>query len=68
MGPEPSAWGTGKRAAPVSITRDDQVPDPRADVLKGAGALFDDTSATSATVTSADLPAEGAVTPVQYTR
>ncbi|MFJ4326309.1 GH92 family glycosyl hydrolase [Streptomyces tricolor] len=67
MGPEPSAWGTGKRAAPVSITRDDQVPDPRADVLKGAGALFDDTSATSATVTSADLPAEGAVTPVQYT-
>ncbi|MGV9761992.1 GH92 family glycosyl hydrolase [Streptomyces tricolor] len=67
MGPEPSAWGTGKRAAPVSITRDDQVPDPRADVLKGAGALFDDTSATSATVTSAALPAEGAVTPVQYT-
>ncbi|WP_430383153.1 GH92 family glycosyl hydrolase [Streptomyces sp. P10-4] len=67
MGSEPSAWGTGKRAAPVSITRDDQVPDPRADVLKGAGALFDDTSATSATVTSADLPAEGAVTPVQYT-
>ncbi|MFF5532094.1 GH92 family glycosyl hydrolase [Streptomyces cinerochromogenes] len=67
MGAEPSAWGTGRNAAPVSITRDDKVPAPRADVLKGAGALFDDTSATSATVTSADLPAGGAVKPVQYT-
>ncbi|GGS66886.1 GH92 family glycosyl hydrolase [Streptomyces cinerochromogenes] len=67
MGAEPSEWGTGKNAAPVSITRDDKVPAPRADVLKGAGALFDDTSATSATVTSADLPAQGAVRPVQYT-
>ncbi|MFG3014424.1 GH92 family glycosyl hydrolase [Streptomyces cinerochromogenes] len=67
MGAEPSAWGTGRNAAPVSITRDDKVPTPRADVLKGAGALFDDTSATSATVTSADLPAGGAVKPVQYT-
>lgn len=43
------------------------MPAPRADVLKGAGALFDDTSATSAAVTSADLPAQGAVRPVQYT-
>ncbi|GGW64764.1 alpha-1 2-mannosidase [Streptomyces lucensis JCM 4490] len=67
MGPEPSAWGTGKDAAPVSVTRDDKVPSPRADVLKGDGALFDDTSATSATVTSVDLPAGGAVRPVQYT-
>ncbi|MFF9523695.1 GH92 family glycosyl hydrolase [Streptomyces achromogenes] len=67
MGPEPSAWGTGENAAPVSITRDDKVPEPRADVLKGAGALFDDTSATSATLTSADLPVQGAVRPVQYT-
>ncbi|UFR01697.1 GH92 family glycosyl hydrolase [Streptomyces sp. Go40/10] len=67
MGAEPSEWGTGKNAAPVSITRDDKVPAPRADVLKGAGALFDDTSATSAAVTSADLPAQGAVRPVQYT-
>ncbi|GAA3116868.1 GH92 family glycosyl hydrolase [Streptomyces echinatus] len=67
MGSQPSAWGTGRNAAPVSVTEDDQVPAPRADVLKGAGALFDDTSATSATVTSADLPAQGAVKPVQYT-
>ncbi|MGW2950604.1 GH92 family glycosyl hydrolase [Streptomyces eurythermus] len=67
MGPEPSAWGTGENAAPVSITRDDKVPEPRADVLKGAGALFDDTSATSATLASADLPAQGAARPVQYT-
>ncbi|MER6681070.1 GH92 family glycosyl hydrolase [Streptomyces olivaceoviridis] len=67
MGSKPSAWGTGKDAAPVSVTQDDKVPTPRADVLKGDGPLFDDTSATSATLTSADLPAQGDVRPVQYT-
>ncbi|MFF5857203.1 GH92 family glycosyl hydrolase [Streptomyces sp. NPDC012751] len=67
MGAEPSAWGSGEDAAPVSVTRDDKVPAPRADVLKGDGALFDDTSATSAVLTSADLPAPGPVRPVQYT-
>jgi predicted alpha-1,2-mannosidase len=67
MGAEPSAWGTGKDAGPVSITRDDKVPAPRADVLRKGGALFDDTSATSAAVTSVDLPVAGAVKPVQYT-
>ncbi|MGC0354886.1 putative alpha-1,2-mannosidase [Streptomyces sp. SAI-124] len=67
MGPRPSKWGTGKDAAPVSITQDDEVPTPRADVLSGDGALFDDTSATDATVTSVDLPVSGAVKGVQYT-
>jgi predicted alpha-1,2-mannosidase len=68
MGPKPSSWGTGENAAPVSITQDDRVPAPRADVLKGAGPLFDDTSATDATVASAvDLPVSGKVTAVQYT-
>ncbi|MDH6606702.1 putative alpha-1,2-mannosidase [Streptomyces sp. SAI-208] len=67
MGPRPSKWGTGKEAAPVSITQDDEVPTPRADVLSGDGALFDDTSATDATVTSVDLPVSGAVKGVQYT-
>ncbi|MFI1791999.1 GH92 family glycosyl hydrolase [Streptomyces olivaceoviridis] len=67
MGSKPSAWGTGKDAAPVSVTQDDKVPAPRADVLKGDGPLFDDTSATSATLTSADLPVQGDVRPVQYT-
>ncbi|MGW1168076.1 GH92 family glycosyl hydrolase [Streptomyces sp. NPDC001153] len=67
MGARPSAWGTGRNAAPVSITQDDKVPAPRTDVLKGDGALFDDTSATDATVTSVDLPVDGAVKPVQYT-
>ncbi|MEU6221074.1 GH92 family glycosyl hydrolase [Streptomyces sp. NPDC047022] len=67
MGPRPSSWGTGKNAAPVSITQDDKVPSPRADVLKGAGALFDDTSATEATVTSVDLPVTGPAKAVQYT-
>ncbi|MEV0178541.1 GH92 family glycosyl hydrolase [Streptomyces sp. NPDC050625] len=67
MGAKPSAWGTGKNAAPVSITRSDKVPTPRADVLKGDGALFDNTSATDATVTSVDLPVGGAAKAVQYT-
>ncbi|WP_053848902.1 GH92 family glycosyl hydrolase [Streptomyces sp. NRRL B-24085] len=67
MGPRPSKWGTGKNAAPVSITQDDEVPTPRADVLSGDGALFDDTSATDAAVTSVDLPVSGAVKGVQYT-
>ncbi|MEU6404906.1 GH92 family glycosyl hydrolase [Streptomyces sp. NPDC046985] len=67
MGPRPSRWGTGRNAAPVSITQGGAAPTPRADVLKGDGALFDDTSATDATVTSADLPVSGAVKVVQYT-
>ncbi|MFE1837509.1 GH92 family glycosyl hydrolase [Streptomyces sviceus] len=67
MGPRPSKWGTGKNAAPVSITQDDEVPAPRADVLAGDGALFDNTSATDATVTSVDLPVSGEVKGIQYT-
>ncbi|MFJ1899949.1 GH92 family glycosyl hydrolase [Streptomyces sp. NPDC088115] len=67
MGPKPSAWGTGKNAAPVSITKDDKVPAPKKDVLKGAGALFDDTSATSAQVGSVELPAPAGTKAVQYT-
>ncbi|MFC3574746.1 GH92 family glycosyl hydrolase [Streptomyces yaanensis] len=67
MGPRPSSWGTGKNAAPVSITRGDKAPSPRADVLKGDGALFDNTSATDATVTSLDLPIAEGTKAVQYT-
>ncbi|AGS72445.1 ATP/GTP-binding protein [Streptomyces collinus Tu 365] len=67
MGAKPSTWGSGRDAAPVSITQDDKVPTPRTDLLKGDGALFDDTSATSATVASVDLPVTGAGKPVQYT-
>ncbi|MGW3951141.1 GH92 family glycosyl hydrolase [Streptomyces sp. NPDC004752] len=67
MGAEPSTWGTGKNAGPVSVTRDDKVPTPRADVLKGDGALFDDTSATDAAVASVDLPVGAATKAVQYT-
>ena len=67
MGPKPSKWGTGKKAAPVSITQDDKAPTPRGDVLDGDGELFDNTSSTKATVTSVDLPTEGAVKAVQYT-
>nr|SBO97921.1 Alpha-1,2-mannosidase [Nonomuraea gerenzanensis] len=73
MGPRPSRWGTGKDAAPPSITRDDRVPSPLRDVTgpgrgtaSGAGgadvgALFDDTSATRAALPEwvrYDLPAE----------
>ncbi|MFI1292892.1 GH92 family glycosyl hydrolase [Streptomyces sp. NPDC020792] len=67
MGPRPSSWGTGKGAAPASITTGDKAPNPRADVLKGDGALFDDTSSTEAAVTTVDLPVTGPVKAVQYT-
>ncbi|MFI6035408.1 GH92 family glycosyl hydrolase [Streptomyces sp. NPDC051315] len=68
MGPAPSAWGSGKDAAPVSITRDDKVPTPRRDVLEGEGALFDDTSATGAEVSGAvELPVAAGARAVQYT-
>lgn len=67
MGPKPSSWGTGKDAAPTSITTDDKVASPQTDVLKGDGALFDDTSATSAKVTSVDLPVPSATDAVRYT-
>jgi predicted alpha-1,2-mannosidase len=68
MGSQPSSWGTGRNAAPVSITQDDKVPTPRADVLKGEGALFDNTSATDANLASAvDLPVSGRVKALQYT-
>ncbi|MFF7447927.1 MULTISPECIES: GH92 family glycosyl hydrolase [unclassified Streptomyces] len=67
MGPRPSSWGTGKNAAPVSITQDDEVPTPRADVLKGPGGLFDDTSATEVILSEVELPVTKGVEAVQYT-
>ncbi|MET7571292.1 GH92 family glycosyl hydrolase [Streptomyces sp. NPDC005492] len=67
MGSKPSSWGSGKEAAPVSITTNDKVPTPRSDQLAGDGALFDNTSATDATVTSVDLPVTKATKGVQYT-
>ncbi|GAA3597864.1 GH92 family glycosyl hydrolase [Nonomuraea rosea] len=62
MGPKPSRWGTGKNAAPPSITTDDRIPAPLHDATgpgrgtaSGAGgadvsALFDDDSGTRATL------------------
>ncbi|MEV8567524.1 GH92 family glycosyl hydrolase [Streptomyces sp. NPDC051322] len=67
MGSKPSNWATGKKAAPVSITKDDKVATPREDAISGPGALFDNTSATSASFTSVDLPVNSATRPVQYT-
>ncbi len=67
MGAKPSAWGTGKDAAPPSVTQDDKVPSPRKDAVVGTGALFDNTSATSAAATTVDLPVAGATQAVQYT-
>ncbi|WP_190139016.1 GH92 family glycosyl hydrolase [Streptomyces longispororuber] len=67
MGPRPSAWGTGKGAQPVSVTQDDKVPAPRRDALKGEGALFDDSSATSDRAATVDLPVPGRTKAVQYT-
>ncbi|MEV7279215.1 GH92 family glycosyl hydrolase [Streptomyces sp. NPDC093111] len=68
MGAKPSAWGTGRSAAPVSVTRDDEVPTPRADLVKGAGALFDDTSATAGPLAGpVELPVAAPGKAVQYT-
>ncbi|MGW0707264.1 GH92 family glycosyl hydrolase [Streptomyces sp. NPDC002643] len=67
MGPKPSRWGTGESAAPVSITKSDRVPSPRADVVEGDGELFDNTSSTSGTVTTAELPIAAGAKAVQYT-
>ncbi|MBT2491394.1 GH92 family glycosyl hydrolase [Streptomyces sp. ISL-96] len=67
MGPEPSSWGTGKKAAPVSITQDDKVPSPRGDAITGSGPLFDNSSATEGQFASLDLPVTGPVRALQYT-
>ncbi|MEV3858633.1 GH92 family glycosyl hydrolase [Streptomyces sp. NPDC050095] len=68
MGSKPSAWGTGESAAPTSLTKDDKVPSPRSDAITGSGPLFDNSSATSASSESTDLPvgADGTKA-VQYT-
>ncbi|MCQ9177939.1 GH92 family glycosyl hydrolase [Streptomyces sp. IBSBF 2953] len=69
MGSRPSTWGTGKDAAPVSITRGDKAPTPRADALKGGtGLLFDDTSATQEAVSGKiSLPVTTRTRALQYT-
>ncbi|MER6163517.1 GH92 family glycosyl hydrolase [Streptomyces violaceorubidus] len=68
MGSKPSSWATGEKAAPPSITEGDEVPTPRSDAITGKGALFDNTSATQASVTSVDLPVSGeGAKAVQYT-
>ncbi|MGW0732706.1 GH92 family glycosyl hydrolase [Streptomyces sp. NPDC002851] len=67
MGPKPSKWGTGKDAAPASITDDDEVPSPREDAVRGEGPLFDNSSTTAAEVASVNLPVRGATRAVQYT-
>ncbi|MER5887034.1 GH92 family glycosyl hydrolase [Streptomyces sp. NPDC001941] len=69
MGPRPSRWGTGRAAAPVSITQDDRVAVPRHDVTAASGPLFDNSSATSAELAAGPvaLPVAGRVRAVQYT-
>ncbi|MGX6744482.1 GH92 family glycosyl hydrolase [Streptomyces xantholiticus] len=67
MGPKPSTWGTGRNAAPISITQDDEKPTPRHDVIPAGGPLFDNSSGTSAAFSSVDLPVAAAAKAVQYT-
>ncbi|MDQ1007684.1 putative alpha-1,2-mannosidase [Streptomyces sp. V4I23] len=67
MGAEPSTWGTGKDAAPVSLTQDDKVPAPRHDMTTAGGPLLDNTSRTSAAFTSVDLPVAPGTRAVEYT-
>ncbi|WP_449657899.1 GH92 family glycosyl hydrolase [Streptomyces chrestomyceticus] len=68
MGPRPSSWGTGKNAAPSSITRDDRVPAPDGDLtVPGGSPLLDDTSATAASFTSLPAPLASAARVTSYT-
>ncbi|GCD42200.1 GH92 family glycosyl hydrolase [Streptomyces paromomycinus] len=68
MGPRPSSWGTGKNAAPSSITRDDRVPAPDGDLtVPGSGPLLDDTSATAASFTSLPVSLTSAARVTSYT-
>ncbi|WP_142213167.1 GH92 family glycosyl hydrolase [Streptomyces sp. SLBN-118] len=67
MGSKPSSWGTGKKAAPVSITQDDKAPSPRRDAITGSGPLFDNASATEAAFERAELPVAPGTRAVQYT-
>ncbi|WP_406399023.1 GH92 family glycosyl hydrolase [Streptomyces sp. NBC_00879] len=67
MGAEPSSWGTGKNAAPVSITQDDKAPSPRRDAITGGGPLFDNASATETAFETAELPVAPGTRAVQYT-
>jgi predicted alpha-1,2-mannosidase len=65
MGPDPSTWGTGKNDAPVSLTKGTAIPKPLQDTTgpglgtatatggQDASKLFDDSSATQMTFTSA---------------
>ncbi|MFI8851209.1 GH92 family glycosyl hydrolase [Streptomyces sp. NPDC053499] len=53
MGRKPSKWGSGPGSAPSSLTRDDKVPSPEADVSEPGGSpLLDNTSSTAADVTT----------------
>ncbi|MFF0742208.1 GH92 family glycosyl hydrolase [Streptomyces sp. NPDC004111] len=68
MGDRPTAWGSGRGAAPVSITQDDRTPAPRTDVAAGQGPLFDNTSATQAPLTAeTDIPVAAPTRAIQYT-
>ncbi|MFI5805888.1 GH92 family glycosyl hydrolase [Streptomyces sp. NPDC051561] len=68
MGDRPTAWGSGKGAAPVSITRDDKAPDPRADTLTAQGPLFDNSSSTEAALAPrTELPLPAPARALQYT-
>ncbi|MEV4497153.1 GH92 family glycosyl hydrolase [Micromonospora arborensis] len=65
MGPNPSSWGSGKNDAPPSLTKGDKVPKPLQDTTgpgigtatatdgQDASKLFDDSSTTQLTFTSA---------------
>ncbi|MEU5212707.1 GH92 family glycosyl hydrolase [Streptomyces sp. NPDC020742] len=68
MGPRPSAWGSGPDDAPTSITRDDKVPTPPADVTDpAAGPLFDNSSGTAGSFTTVAADPTGPARVGSYT-
>lgn len=47
MGSKPSSWGSGKDAAPISITDDDDVPKPLADTASAGAGVVTGTAGTA---------------------
>ncbi|MGI5348252.1 GH92 family glycosyl hydrolase [Streptomyces sp. CA-250714] len=68
MGPKPSKWGSGRGAAPSSLTKDGKVPAPQGDVTEpGDSPLLDDTSGTAAELTDAPVTVRKGTRVTSYT-
>jgi len=68
LGSRPSAWGTGKDAAPPSLTAGDGIPTPLADLTRPDGsALFDNDSRTRVSLVDGQVTMPGGEEVTFYT-